>query len=309
MKIVFMGTPHPAVASLGRIMRDGHDVVAVYTQPDRPAGRGNKITISPVKRFALDHDLPVYQPTKIKTLEALKEFRSHGADVAVVVAYGRILPETVINSFPMGAINVHFSLLPKFRGAAPVNWAIVQGETKTGVTTMQMDAGLDTGPILMQSETDIVENETAVELMNRLALEGAELLSKTLASYETLKPVPQDETQASLAPLMKKEDGLISWILSARDISNRIRGFQPFPTTFTFFREKKLTLWRSVVVEGTHELRHPGEIIEASGDRLIVFCGGDSALQVEEVQLEGKRRVGARDFINGVRPEVGDRLG
>ena len=309
MKIVFMGTPHPAVASLGRIMRDGHDVVAVYTQPDRPAGRGNKITISPVKRFALDHDLPVYQPTKIKTLEALKEFRSHGADVAVVVAYGRILPETVINSFPMGAINVHFSLLPKFRGAAPVNWAIVQGETKTGVTTMQMDAGLDTGPILMQSETDIVENETAVELMNRLALEGAELLSKTLASYETLKPVPQDETQASLAPLMKKEDGLISWMLSARDISNRIRGFQPFPTTFTFFREKKLTLWRSVVVEGTHELRHPGEIIEASGDRLIVFCGGDSALQVEEVQLEGKRRVGARDFINGVRPEVGDRLG
>ena len=309
MKIVFMGTPHPAVASLGRIMRDGHDVVAVYTQPDRPAGRGNKITISPVKRFALDHDLPVYQPTKIKTLEALKEFRSHGADVAVVVAYGRILPETVINSFPMGAINVHFSLLPKFRGAAPVNWAIVQGETKTGVTTMQMDAGLDTGPILMQSETDIVENETAVELMNRLALEGAELLSKTLASYETLKPVPQDETQASLAPLMKKEDGLISWMLSARDISNRIRGFQPFPTTFTFFREKKLTLWRSVVVEGTHELRHPGEIIEASGDRLVVFCGGDSALQVEEVQLEGKRRVGARDFINGVRPEVGDRLG
>jgi methionyl-tRNA formyltransferase len=309
MKIVFMGTPHPAVASLGRIVRDGHDVVAVYTQPDRPAGRGNKITISPVKRFALDHDLAVYQPIKVKTPEALRDFRSHGADVAVVVAYGRILPETVINSFPMGAINVHFSLLPKFRGAAPVNWAIVTGEKTTGVTTMQMDAGLDTGPILMQSETGIAENETAVELMNRLAFEGAELLSKTLENYSTLKPVPQDETQASFAPLMKKEDGLISWMLNALDISNRIRGFQPFPTTFTFFREKKLTLWRSVVVDGTHDLRHPGEIIEASGDRLVVFCGGDSALQIEELQLEGKRRVSARDFINGVRPEVGDRLG
>ena len=309
MKIVFMGTPHPAVASLGRIMRDGHDVVAVYTQPDRPAGRGNKITISPVKRFAIDHDLPVYQPTKVKTAEALEEFRSHGADVAVVVAYGRILPANVIESFPMGAINVHFSLLPKFRGAAPVNWAIVHGEEKTGVTTMQMDAGLDTGPILMQSETEIGENETAVELMARLAAEGAELLSKTLANYPTLKPMPQDETQASLAPLMKKEDGLISWMLNAHDIANRVRGFQPFPTSFTYFREKKFTLWRSKIVDTPHTSLQPGEIIEASGDRLVVFCGGDSALQIEELQLEGKRRVSARDFMNGVHPQVGDRLG
>ena len=309
MKIVFMGTPHPAVASLGRIMRDGHDVVAVYTQPDRPAGRGNKITISPVKRFAIDHDLPVYQPTKVKTAEALQEFRSHGADVAVVVAYGRILPASVIESFPMGAINVHFSLLPNFRGAAPVNWAIVHGEEKTGVTTMQMDAGLDTGPILMQSETEIGENETAVELMARLAAEGAELLSKTLANYPTLKPMPQDETQASLAPLMKKEDGLISWMLNAHDIANRVRGFQPFPTSFTYFREKKFTLWRSRVVDTPHTSLQPGEIIEASGDRLVVFCGGDSALQIEELQLEGKRRVSARDFMNGVHPQVGDRLG
>src|SRR5688500_1458061 len=163
MKVVFMGTPHPAVASLDRLMLDGHEITSVYTQPDKPSGRGNKIEFSPVKRFAVDHDLQILQPAKIKTSEALAEFRALGADVAVVVAYGRILPETFLQSLPMGAINLHFSLLPKYRGAAPVNWVIVHGETKTGVTTMQMDAGLDTGPILLQRETDIDENETAIE--------------------------------------------------------------------------------------------------------------------------------------------------
>lgn len=309
MKIVFMGTPQAAVASLERVIADGHEVAAVYTQPDRPSGRGNKIAFSPVKQFALDHDLPVYQPTKIRTLEVLEEFRSHGADVAVVVAYGRILPETFLDAFPMGAINLHFSLLPKYRGAAPVNWAIVHGEKTTGVTTMKMDAGLDTGAILMQRETEIEDDETAIELMQRLASMGADLLSETLRSYETLTPRVQDENEASLAPIMKKEDGLISWMLDARDISNRVRGFQPFPTAFTYFRGKKLTVWRSNVADLAHQLAHPGEIIEAAGDRLTVFCGGDSVLQITELQLEGKRRVSARDFINGVRPGVGEILG
>jgi methionyl-tRNA formyltransferase len=209
----------------------------------------------------------------------------------------------------MGAINLHFSLLPKYRGAAPVNWAIVYGEKKTGVTTMKMDSGLDTGPILMQRETDIDGNETAIELMQRLSLMGADLLAETLAGFDSLTPHEQNEIDASLAPMMKKEDGLISWMLSARDVSNRVRGFQPFPTAFTFFREKKLTIWRSSVVDESHELSQPGTIIEATGDRLIVFCGGDSVLQIEEVQIEGKRRVSARDFINGVRPERGDILG
>src|SRR5215204_649334 len=159
MKIVFMGTPAAAVPTLERIVNDGHDVVAVYAQPDKPSGRGNKIGYSPVKQFALDNDLPVVQPTKIRTAEALDEFRSHEADVAVVVAYGRILPETFLNAFRMGAINVHFSLLPKYRGAAPVNWAIVHGEKETGVTTMKMDAGLDTGPTLLQRATPISESE------------------------------------------------------------------------------------------------------------------------------------------------------
>src|SRR5687767_5712688 len=252
MKIVFMGTPHTAVASLDRLMLDGHEIVAVYTQPDKPSGRGNKIEFSPVKRFAVDHDLPVLQPAKIKTSEALAEFRDLGANVAIVVAYGRILPETFLTALPMGAINLHFSLLPKYRGAAPVNWAIVFGEEKTGVTTMQMDTGLDTGPILLQKETDIGEEETSIELMRRLAALGADLLSETLESYTTLRPLVQDEAAASLAPLMKKEDGLISWMLNAKEISNRVRGFQPFPTAFTYYHGKKLTVWRSAPSEIEH---------------------------------------------------------
>ncbi|MEO8574829.1 MAG: methionyl-tRNA formyltransferase [Pyrinomonadaceae bacterium] len=309
MKIVFMGTPHAAVASLARLMQDGHEVVAVYTQPDKPAGRGNKILFSPVKRFATDHDLPIFQPSKVRTKEALEEFLSHKADVAVVVAYGRILPATFLNAFPMGAINVHFSLLPKYRGAAPVNWAIVFGEKSSGVTAMQMDAGLDTGPILMQRETEIGENETAIELMQKLSVLGADLLAETLTSFKTLVPQPQNELESSLAPIMKKEDGLISWMLNASDISNRVRGFQPFPTAFTFFQGKQITVWSSNVADAPHELRHPGEIIEVSRDRILVFCGGDSVLQINEVQLEGKRRMHTRDFVNGVRPQIGEVFG
>ena len=177
MKIVFMGTPHAAVESLDRIVRDGHEIVAVYTQPDKPAGRGNQMSSSPVKQYALDNNIPVMQPVKIRTPDALQTFRDHGADAAVVVAYGRILPEGFLNAFPMGAINVHFSLLPKFRGAAPVNWAIVHGETKSGVTTMQMDVGLDTGPILMQRAIDISPDDTAIDLMQKLSTLGADLLS------------------------------------------------------------------------------------------------------------------------------------
>ena len=309
MKIVFMGTPDAAVKSLERIVQDRHDVVAVYTQPDKPAGRGNKLNESPVKQFALSHGLPVFQPTKIRTPDALEEFRSHAADVAVVVAYGRILPETFLNAFPKGAINVHFSLLPKYRGAAPVNWAIVHGETMTGVTTIQMDAGLDTGAILMQRQAPIEERETSIELMQKLGVVGAEVLSETLTKYHELTPRPQLEVEATFAPIMKKEDGLISWMLSAKDIANRVRGFQPFPTAFTYFEGKKLTLWSASPSEVPHTMKHPGEILEAKGDSLLIFCGGDSVLGIQELQLEGKRRMSTRDFINGVRPELGKILG
>jgi methionyl-tRNA formyltransferase len=309
MKIVFMGTPEAAVKSLERIVNDGHEVVAVYTQPDKPAGRGNKLNESPVKRFAIERSLTVFQPAKIRTPDAFEQFRSHAADIAVVVAYGRILPESFLNAFQMGAINVHFSLLPKYRGAAPVNWAIVYGDAKTGVTTMKMDLGLDTGAILLQRETQIGEDETSIELMQRLAEIGADALSDTLSTYHDLTPREQIEADATLAPIMKKEDGLISWMLNAAEITNRVRGFQPFPTAFTFFEGKKLTIWSASPSDVSHTLKHPGEILEAKGDSLLVFCGGDSVLSIKELQLEGKRRMSVRDFINGVRPEIGKILG
>jgi len=309
MKIVFMGTPQAAVPSLERLINDGHHVIAVYTQPDRPSGRGNKITFSPVKDFALSNQLEIHQPTKIKTPEALETFRSHDADVAVVVAYGRILPDTFLNAFPGGAINVHFSLLPKYRGAAPVNWAIVNGETETGVTTMEMDAGLDTGAILLQKATAIDDTETAVGLMTRLSRSGADLLSETLADIESIVPEPQDHGLATLAPIMKREDGIIDWGMSAKDIFNRVRGFQPFPTAFTYLQQAKLTIWNALAADQTVIVGSPGQIVEAHGGDLLVQCGHDSTLKLIEIQPEGKRRMPARDFINGFRPETGTVLG
>lgn len=310
MKIVFMGTPQAAVPTLERILQDKHEIVAVYTQPDKPSGRGNRIAFSSVKQFALENALPVYQPTKIKTVEASEIFKSHAADVAVVVAYGRILPESFLTAFPRGAINVHFSLLPKYRGAAPVNWAIVSGETLSGVTTMQMDAGLDTGGILLQRETEIGGSETAIELMSRLALTGADLLSETLAMYDELTTQPQDNAQATLAPMMRKEDGAIDWRRSARDISNRVRGFQPFPTSYTKFRDKKLTIWKcQPSAVGEQQSKNCGEILAAKSGELKISCGENSVLLVEELQLEGKRRIGARDFLNGVKINAGEKLG
>jgi methionyl-tRNA formyltransferase len=309
MRIVFMGTPNAAVAALERILRDGHEVVAVYTQPDKPAGRGKQMRTSPVKDFALENNLKIYQPTKIKTADALEEFKSHNADVAVVVAYGRILPETFLQAFPKGAINVHFSLLPKYRGAAPVNWAIVAGETKSGVTTMQMDAGLDTGAILFQRETEISFDETAPELMNKLSILGADLLSETLAMYNELTAQPQNESEASFAPIMKKDDGLIQWTRNASDISNRVRGFQPFPTAFTFYKDKKLTIWKCQKVEDRNQKSEVGKILDAKSDKFLISCGEDTVLQIDELQLEGKRRMSVKDFLNGIKIHSGEKLG
>lgn len=316
MKIVFMGTPLAAVPSLERLVSDGHEIVAVYTQPDKPKGRGNKLTASPVKEFAVHNDLQVLQPTRIKTPEAIETFRSHAADIAVVVAYGRILPQSFLDAFGRGAINVHFSLLPKYRGAAPVNWAIVSGETKTGVTTMQMDAGLDTGDILLQRETAIGADETAIELMNKLAFVGADLLSETLAMCDELTAQPQDDRSATLAPMMRKEDGAIDWNRTASEISNRVRGFQPFPTSFTKYQDKKLTIWRAAETEiepdaqeSKIEVEKNGAVLRAKGDELFVACGNQTVLSVKELQLEGKKRMRVRDFLNGVKMQVGEVLG
>src|SRR6185295_4892462 len=215
MRIVFMGTPAAAVPTLERCLADGHEIVAVWTQPDRPSGRGHKITASPVKEFALANNLVVHQPQKIKTDQAKSLFASHDADVAVVVAYGRILPIEFLNAPRLGCLNVHFSLLPKYRGAAPVNWAIVRGENITGVTTMFIAEQLDAGSILLQRETAIGSSETATELMSRLAPMGAELLSETLARLDQIEPMPQNEDEATFAPVLKREDGLIDWTTDA----------------------------------------------------------------------------------------------
>ncbi|HRI02976.1 MAG TPA: methionyl-tRNA formyltransferase [Pyrinomonadaceae bacterium] len=308
MRIVFMGTPKAAVPSLERLLADAHEVVAVYTQPDRPSGRGNKITFSPVKECALEHKILVFQPTKIRTAEALEEYRSLAADIAVVVAYGRILPETFLTAFPKGAINVHFSLLPKYRGAAPVNWAIVNGEGETGVTTMQMDVGLDTGDILLQRATVIGADENAIGLMERLSAIGAELLSETLTDLDNLKPIKQDESAATFAPIMKREDGLMDWKKAAGEIANRVRGFQPFPASFTFIDKAKLTIWQANLSETTSNAP-PGSVLTAYGDIFEVACGDGSVLAIGEVQPEGKRRMSVRDFLNGAKPKIGTILG
>ena len=310
MKIVFMGTPQAAAESLAALIDAGHDVVAVYTQPDRQAGRGNQLHASAVKEFAIAKGLPVFQPEKIRTDEALAEFRSHSADVAVVVAYGRILPEAWLNAFPHGAINVHFSLLPKYRGAAPVNWAIVNGERETGVTTMMMDEGLDTGDILLQRATDIGEDENSIELMERLSSLGAELLIETLRDLDSITPKLQDHAAASLAPIMKKDDGRIDFSRTAADVNNRVRGFQPFPTAFTYIDGKRLTIWRSSVVvpDELRQAADEGTIVAAKGDEFVIACGEGTFLSVHELQIEGKRRMTTRDFNNGVRPALGTLL-
>lgn len=293
-----------------RILRDGHEICAVWTQPDRPAGRGNKLSAPPVKEFALENNLRIFQPIKIKTPESLELFQSHEASVAVVVAYGRILPETFLRAFPNGAVNVHFSLLPKYRGAAPVNWAIARGEEKTGVTTMKMDVGLDTGDILLQREIEIGRDENAIELMQRLSHLGADLLSETLLMFDELTAQPQNSAGATFAPILNKEDGLIDWKKTAREISNQVRGFQPFPSSFTKLQEKKMTIWKAGEVQAPKsEVQSRGEILEAKGDELVVSCGNQSALKILELQMEGKRRMSVRDYLNGVKISVGEILG
>lgn len=309
MRIVFMGTPHAAVPTLRQCLSDGHEVVAVWTQPDRPAGRGNKIVFSPVKEFALSQGLQVFQPPRIKNDEAKQLFASHDADVAVVVAYGKILPDEFLRAPRRGCINVHFSLLPLYRGAAPANWAIVNGEKETGVTTMFIEPTLDTGPILLQRKTAIGETETAPELMQRLADIGAPLLSETLRRLHDITPRPQHDRDATFAPILKKEDGLIHWSQSAFAIERRVRGLQPWPNAYTTFHSRGLIIWDAQPSLSVTSNIPVGELIVAQGDELVVQCGERTALRVLEVQPEARKRIAARDFINGNRLKAGERFG
>lgn len=309
MRIVFMGTPESAVQSLQRLLKDGHEVIGVWTQPDRPAGRGKQLHPSPVKNFAIEQGLSVHQPTKIKTPEALELFKSHQAELAVVVAYGRILPATFLATPRLGCINVHFSLLPKYRGAAPVNWAIVNGESETGVTTMRIVEELDAGPILRQQSVAIGADQTAPQLMASLAQLGAELLSETVDHLASIEAREQRYESASFAPVLKREDGLIEWSMDANVIERRVRGFQPWPNAYTTLASKRLIIWRAHAESNSTGSSRVGEIVAAQGDTLRVSCGGDTSLQVLELQPQDSRRMSARDFLNGGHAKVGQVLG
>ena len=309
MRIVFMGTPESAVPSLRRLIDVGHEIVAVWTQPDKPAGRGKKLHASPVKQFALERGLTIHQPQKIRNEEAKELFASHNADVAVVVAYGKILPQEFLEAPRHGCVNVHFSLLPKYRGAAPVNWAIVSGETESGVTTMRIVQALDAGPVLLQKATHIGEYETAAELLTRLAGVGADLIRETISNLDQIEPKPQIDSEATLAPILKREDGLIDWSMDAFGIDRRVRGFQPWPTAHTTLASHRLIIWEAVP-EWIEQLRFPpGQVIEAVRDRLIVACGEGTALRLLEVQPQNSRRMSARDFLNGTQLHPGAKLG
>jgi methionyl-tRNA formyltransferase len=311
--LVFAGTPRFAVPTLERLVEAGFPVRLVVTQPDKPRGRGMELAASPVKQSALKFGLPIIQPDKIKTNE---EFRTRLAELApeaiIVVGYGRIIPQWMIDLPRFGNLNLHASLLPKYRGAAPIQWAIAEGESVTGVTIMRIDAGLDTGDILLQRELAIEDEDTAETLAPRLAALGANLMVEALNSLEagTIQSTPQDHSQATLAPILTKPDGQIDFHRSATEIRNRLRGFQPWPGAFTTFRGKNLQLWsaKAVPPEVVGAQLQPGEL-DSEGELVLVGCGHHTALELLEVQVEGKKRMHARDFANGYRPFAGERLG
>ncbi len=303
MRVVFLGTPSFAVPTLEILAAAGHELVLVLTQPDRPRGRGQALGAPPVKEAAMRLGLPVYQPERVRHPEAVARLAELQPGVMVVVGYGQIIPQAVIDIPPHGIINVHGSLLPKYRGAGPVQWAIANGETRTGVTTMRIDAGLDTGDMLLRAETEIGPEETAVELGARLAAMGAALLAETLARLDQIVPEKQDPAQATYAPLLKKEDGLIGWRASAAAIHSRVRGFQPWPGAHTRFRGQQLHIWKARVAPG--EAGTPGRLLPAP---LRALCG-EGALELLEVQLEGRKRIAGEAFANGQRIAGADILG
>ncbi|HWF91538.1 MAG TPA: methionyl-tRNA formyltransferase [Terriglobales bacterium] len=308
LNLVFCGTPRFAVPTLEKLVEGGFRISLVVTQPDRPKGRGMELAFSPVKESALRLGLPVIQPEKIKNNDEFKEqLATLKPDAVIVVGYGRIIPQWMLDLPPMGNINLHASLLPKYRGAAPIQWAIAKGERVTGVTTMRIDAGLDTGDILLQREMAVTEDDTAETISPRLAAVGAELMVETLhgLSAGKIQAQAQDNARATLAPILKKEDGRIDFSNTASEIHNRMRGFQPWPGAFTRFRGKNLNVWAARVVE--HKIAQAE--LTASGDQLFAGCGQATALELLEVQPEGKRRMAVKDFIHGYRLQNGEKLG
>lgn len=306
-KIIFMGTPEIAVPSLKALVENGFNIPLVITQPDKPKGRGQAVQYPPVKEYALTAGLEVYQPEKIKNnTEVMEKLKSISPDFFAVAAYGKILPQEVLDIPKIAPVNVHFSLLPKYRGPAPVNWAIMNGEEETGACTMLMDAGMDTGDILLTAKTPILK-KNAGELADELAVTGAELLIKTLNEFESITPIKQDNDKATKAPMMNKEMGLINWSQDASQIERMIRAFTPWPASYSMLDNKKIKIFKSDVAEINHNAA-AGTIIDVDKDSITVACG-NNALKIFELQLEGKKRMDTKSFLAGYKLEKGSLLG
>ena len=311
MRLVFCGTPRFAVPTLAQLLRAGHSVELVVTQPDRPSGRGKELTPPAVKLLANELGLPVVQPEKIRNNpDFAARLHAIQPQAIIVVAYGRIIPRWMLDLPPLGNLNLHASLLPKYRGAAPIQWAVAKGEPTTGTTTMRIDEGLDTGEILLQRELAIAPDQTAEDLFPLLAESGASLMLDTLEGLEanSIRPIRQDDSARSLAPILKREDALIDFTRSANEIYNRWRGFQPWPGAYTVFRGKKLTIHRLMPVEGMPAEAFPGAL-SVEGGRMFAAAGHGDWLELIEIQLEGKKRLPVAEFLRGAAPQPGERLG
>lgn len=305
MRIVFMGTPDFAVPSLQALIDAGHDVCAVYTQPDKPQGRKQILTAPPVKTLALEHDIPVFQPNTLKNEDEQARLRELAPEVIIVVAYGKLLPKAVLDIPPHGCINVHGSLLPRWRGAAPIQWAVIAGDEMAGVTTMQMAEGLDTGDMLLTYETKVGEKETAGELFDRLAQSGAELLTETLVKLNDITPRPQDDAQSCYAHMLDKQMAVIDWSKSAHEIDCLIRGLNPWPIALTTLSGERLKVFAAEKAVGNGE---PGTVLEADPKKGLTVACGEGALKLIEIQLVGGKRMKATDFLRGHAIEVGTKL-
>ena len=308
MRIVFMGTPEVAAFSLERLLQGQETVIGAVTQPDRPSGRGQKTVPSPVRKVGESHGVPVLAPEKIRDPSFLDVLKKWAPDLIVVVAYGRILPRQILELAPHGCLNVHYSLLPKYRGAAPVAWTIIDGEKQSGVTTMHLVEKMDAGPIFLQRAIPLAEDETGISLQAKLAPLGAELLVETIAGLKAGKITPKDQNESgvSYAPLLKKEDGFIDWKLPAAALERRVRGLAPWPSAFTYLAGNLLKIHRARVIEMATEAA-PGEVMKADKEGLWIATG-NGVLSLEQVQLENKKRMTAGEFLNGTRVEKGARL-
>jgi len=306
MKVVYMGTPDFSVGPLEAILKAGHEVTAVVTQPDRPKGRRGELSPCPVKECALKHGLTVFQPERIKRPEAVEILKTYPADIYVVAAFGQILSAEILHLPRYGCVNIHASLLPKYRGAAPIQWAVINGEEKSGVTIMQMDEGIDTGDILLQREVVLTPEETGGSLFDRLAECGAELITEALSGIGagTITARPQDENAATHVGMLKKEDGRIDWQKSAAAIERKIRGMDPWPSAYSRLDGKLCKFYRAEV---SHDAGTPGEVLSVEKDGFTIGCG-EGSLRIRELQIEGKKRMNAGDFLRGYRIEQGMRL-